>query len=297
MHTMTTRRRGFTLVELMITLVLLSFVAGSLITVIVRQQRFYGDTSEIMEARGSMRQISEVLPSELRSLSPVSNDVHAFTDRLINFRETIGASIACVVSAGTGTMVIPPVALSRNNALSSWITAPVAGDSIMIFDSGVAPAQWRAYELAAVGPVGTCPTYTANAGEAAAGITIQTVGALEPTIPVGASIRFFHTAQYMGYQASDRRWYLGYFDCIPGRVPQCNTVQPVSGPYATVDGTATSGLLFRYRDVDGALTADPLQIARIDVIARAETRDAMRTQGYGSAIHQDSIAISVAVRN
>ncbi|HET7583740.1 MAG TPA: prepilin-type N-terminal cleavage/methylation domain-containing protein [Gemmatimonadaceae bacterium] len=298
MQAMTARsRRGFTLIELMITLVLLSFVAAALISVIVGQQRFYGDTNEIVEARGSMRQIAELLPSELHALSPSSGDIHKFADRGINFRATIGASIACTVDAANGIIVIPPTSLKRDNALTSWITTPVAGDSIVIFDSGVSPSQWRMYELAKVGGSANCPTYTADATEAAAGITLVTTDPLANTIPAGASIRFFHTAQYEAYQAADRRWYLGYFDCIPGRSPECTTIQPVSGPYATVDGSNASGVLFRYLDADGKVTADPTQVARIDVLARAESRDAMRGAGRAHAIYQDSIAFSIAVRN
>jgi len=49
------RRNGFTLVELLIVIVILAVVLTSVMTIFVQQQRFYSDSSAIIETRASTR--------------------------------------------------------------------------------------------------------------------------------------------------------------------------------------------------------------------------------------------------
>ena len=86
--TRTTRaHRGITLPEMMVVLVLLGLVVGGLMTVLVRQQRFYTGTSEIIQTKGSARQAIDILSSELRGIStgtrggaPNAVDIYAMSD-------------------------------------------------------------------------------------------------------------------------------------------------------------------------------------------------------------------------
>ena len=48
-------RPGFTMVELSITLVLVSLVVGGLMSVLLDQQRFYSGASDIIDTRASVR--------------------------------------------------------------------------------------------------------------------------------------------------------------------------------------------------------------------------------------------------
>ena len=59
-------RAGFTLVELVITLVLVSFVAGAIVKLLLRQQRFYNSTTELIQTRQQIRQAAAMLPSDTR---------------------------------------------------------------------------------------------------------------------------------------------------------------------------------------------------------------------------------------
>src|SRR2546427_10723705 len=61
--THSTRRAGFTLVELIITMVLVSFVAGALLKLLLRQQRFYNRTTDPIHTRPQNRQGGAALPS------------------------------------------------------------------------------------------------------------------------------------------------------------------------------------------------------------------------------------------
>ena len=65
-------RRGMTLVEIMISLVLLGIISGVIMRVILRQQRFYQGANQIMTQRSQLRQATSVLPTSLTSTLRVS---------------------------------------------------------------------------------------------------------------------------------------------------------------------------------------------------------------------------------
>src|SRR5215211_6321313 len=83
MRTSERRRRGMTLIEIMISLVLLGIVSGVIMRVVMRQQRFYQGVNQIMLQRGQLRQATSVVPVDLRSLSSVGNDILVATDSSI----------------------------------------------------------------------------------------------------------------------------------------------------------------------------------------------------------------------
>src|SRR5207302_7103213 len=56
------------------------------------------------------------------------------------------------------------------------------------------------------------------------------VSAAPATIAVGAGMRFFRRVHYRIYKDTDNQWYIGFFDCIVGRVPVCIPTQPIAGP-------------------------------------------------------------------
>jgi prepilin-type N-terminal cleavage/methylation domain-containing protein len=290
-------RSGFTMVELSITLVLVSLVVGGLMSVLLDQQRFYSGANEIIETRASVRQVADVLPNDLRALAPAEGDIYQMSDRHIRFRATTGSTVACAVNNAAGTIVIPPVTLSRDNGLSSWIARPERGDSVFIFDAGVSPPVWRLHVLTADPTPGVCAPFTASAAEANNGLTLTVDTPVAAGIQTGASLRFFRASQYELYQAGDGKYYLGFFDCNVTRSPVCSTVQPVSGPYLPYAASGPSGMRFSYFGANGAVTAVPALVARIDVVAHAESRNEIRGGGRKRDLYRDSTVFSVAVRN
>jgi prepilin-type N-terminal cleavage/methylation domain-containing protein len=293
-------RAGLTLPELLVAMVLLSIVMTGLTTVIMQQQRFYSGTAQLIETRTSVRQVAEILPSELRAISPASGDIYAMTATSIDYRASVGSSVTCLILA-PNIVTIPPVSTILQNGSTAWLTPPVAGDSVLIYDQGPLEASaddaWRAYELAAPpSPANICPTYTSNASEAAMGFSITLIGSWSSTIKPGASIRFFRRSRFELYNGSDGLGYLGFSDCLPTRSPACTSPQPVSGPYLPLGGSP-EGLTFSYVDSTNTVTTNPLEVARIDVVSRARTRSALRIAGYQSGQYRDSLTFSVATRN
>ena len=127
-------RHGMTLVEIMISLVLLGIVSGVIMRVIMRQQRFYQGVNQIITQRGQLRQATAVVPSDLRSLSSVGGDILVASDSSMEFMMNVGTGAVCALVPGGAKVVMPPEALAsvgmstRINtvARSSTTTQPMA---------------------------------------------------------------------------------------------------------------------------------------------------------------------------
>jgi prepilin-type N-terminal cleavage/methylation domain-containing protein len=300
-------RAGFTLVEMMTVLVLLGIVVGSIVQVIAGQQRFAGDAAQVMETRGNVRQIADILPSELRGVSASGGDIYALGDRFLEVRAPIGSTIVCTIDVTRMIITVPPLSLSAQNGLTAWLSTPLQGDSLFVFDEGptqtAADDAWQRVALTAA-PLGAaaCPTttnLTRNATEAAAGFTLRLSAALSPTVTVGSVIRFFRRTRYELYQASDGNWYLGWYDCVstPSRATPCSIIQPLLGPYLPYVAGGAGGLKLAYFDSTGAATNVPARVARIDVTVRARSLQRLRSHGWRQGWYQDSLDMSIAVRN
>jgi prepilin-type N-terminal cleavage/methylation domain-containing protein len=300
-----TIRAGFTLVELLIVIVLLALVLTSVMTIFVQQQRFYSDSSAIMETRSATREAAYVLQSDLRALSPMSGDIYAMGSNFVEFRSQPGASVVCTIDVGRTLLTVPPLNVATGAALTSWLATPAAGDTLLIFDAGPSPGvvsgTFKTYALTAAPtanascPIGTGLTTTA--GEATQGYTLRVTPALTATTTVGAPIRIVREARYELYQEASGNWYLGYYDCVPSRSPKCNPLQPVAGPYVPPNVSGTGGIVFTFRDSTGAVTTDNTLVRRIDLAARARTTIDVHTAGYKRGPMTDSTFMTIAPRN
>ena len=313
-----------TLIEIMISLVLLGIVGGTIMRVIMRQQRFYQGVNQIMAQRGELRNATSVLPVELRSLSSIGADILVASDSSIEFMQNVGTGVVCQVVDGA-QVALPPETLASGQVLTSFYGYgdPQAGYRVYIYnDSSIAGNEddrWQKFTLAAVhGDVSKCLasfTRAADLGKRRPVLELSstepndpvTLGPLSQYIGVGAPVRIMRKVKYKLYQASDSKWYLGFapYDYTTGAYAE---MSPVSGPYdaySSSSGTAT-GFSFRYFNVDDVEIASAgdstarSAIARVDLIARARTSSNVRTagiQGGASTQYRDSLAVSVMVRN
>ncbi len=307
------RRAGFTLVELLIVMVLMSFVASAIVVLLVRQQRFYASASTVIETRQQIRQAAGILPLDLRGISSIGGDIYAVTKDSIAFRSTFGAAVLCVTNQSSSLVYTVPAQLAKGgSALASWSALPTANvgnsgaDSVAIYDNGASAMAnddlWRRYNITSVAQVTgtTCPTSTGLVQTADQSKPYYKIG-LSPqptaTISAGAGMRFFRRVVYKLYQGSDGQWYLGYYACKTGRTPVCNTIQPLAGPFQA------NGVQFSYSDSTGAIIPTPAdsatrtRVALISVVVRGQAASLVNLTGDAATVFKDSVRIQVGLRN
>lgn len=297
---------GFTMVELIVALTIFGLVAASGYGVLERQQRFYRDAAAIQDVRSQLRQAASILPVDLRSLSSVGGDLLKMSDTSLVFRSTVGSSIACVIQGGAAPrLILPPFTLGRGNLLTSWIATPAAGDTAYVFDDGPSTAtsddQWRGYAISSVTEtVGGCPAstgFTTVADATRPSFTVTLAGTLSPTILVGAPVRFTRRAQYALYRPTPGGGsYLGY--CSPA-CTVASPMAPLAGPLrpSGTGAARTPGVQFSYFDADGAATAIPSRVVRVQVLFRAASSEPIRLGTSTQRTFTDSLPTTVAIRN
>lgn len=291
-------RAGVSLAELLVVLVILGLVGTVIMRVVVRQQRFYASAAEITSTRADLRDLATALPTDLRGVSSVGGDIYAMSDSSIDFRLTSGISAVC--QTGVGFVVVPPATLASRSGVTTWTSAPVSGDSVLIYDEGATSAitddVWRQYKIIAAPVAAACPTttgFTATAAEAAAGVKLTLSAALPATSPQGSPMVFFRRAHYGLFLTSSGKTMLGYFDCPAGT---CGTPTPMAGPFLPYAASG-SGVQLSYYDSTGAVTATKANVARIDVVVRAQTAAPVALAGGTRSYLRDSLAFTVSLRN
>lgn len=289
------RRRGTTLMELLVVLVLLALVGGAIMRVAVGQQRFLHAVERAIEIHRTSREGADIPRAELRTVAANSGDIYEMGTDRIEFRSLIGTSVICEVDSARTTLSIP--GRSAWSGLTSWMATPRDGDTVLVFDSAddSVPPRWLAHTLLiAPAPGGRCPVASGlarTAAEESNALSFRLEPPLESSTDAGAALRFFRRTRYQLYRAGDGRWYLGFLDCAPARATPCSTAQPVSGPFVS------EGVRFSYRDSTGAVTAEPTRVARIDVLSHAASDAPLRAMGFALGIYSDSVLASIALRN
>lgn len=296
-------RRGYSMVELMIALVMLSAIGLVASRLMLGQQRFYQRTNEQMGVRRELRTALSLLPSELRSISSSGGDIRTFDNNSITFRSVLGIGVVC---ARTATSIdIPPTNMARN-ALSGWYSDPTVGDTIWAFNDslsrGAEDDVWTPLRITAVSASTTyCPgsaftdaTLDVNKNRYRFTVTPN----LPDSVVVGAAIRFTRSTKYeLQQQGTTARYYLARSEYKAGAWTQAVWV---SGPYAAPSGLGTSGIRLAMFDSTGAAVTNVAQsrsISRIDLRLRATGLNSSGTFGVTNTTNTDSVLFRIALRN
>lgn len=295
-------RSGFSLIELTVVLAIVGILGGSVGVLLMRQQRFYRGTSELIATRQSVRDAMEVLATDIRGMS-VADTPRLLADSALEFFSTIGSSIVCE-ALGAAQVGLPPSISGAT--LTSFATQPDTGDLALFYvDSASTQSRWRRYRITDFSTRSlstTCPPSSNFAREAdvASGkaFALSLDDSLVAGIHPGSPVRFVRRGRYSLYRASDGEWYLGYRRCNAIGPSVCGSVQPLSGPYRLYSRDVDqSGLGFEYFDRGGARLLDsPLLLSRVDVTARAASPRIVLFEGR-SWLPSDSARVSIAVRN
>jgi prepilin-type N-terminal cleavage/methylation domain-containing protein len=298
-------RRGLTLVELLVTMLLLSIVGAALTRVLVKQQQAYKDLSATTAAKRELRLGATALPAELRSVSSAGGDVTAMTESEITMRSYIGSSIVCERASAGDRFWIPPSNLA-NHTLTTFVYAPEVGDVLFVFNDdslkGAEDDSWSEHQIVSLdNAAGGCATtpYTDPAldvGKARRRYHVSPI--LPDSIKPGAVVRFSRPVRYKLYTEASGAWYLGIQEYRSGA---WQATSPLAGPFRPfASGDANpSGLQFRYYDTLGVRITNMTQtgsVARVDVFLRTNAGVAAVTERQGNAL-RDSVLMRVGIRN
>ena len=295
---------GFSLLEITVVLAIVGILGSTVGLLLMRQQRFYRGTSELIATRQSVRDAIDVLTTDIRGMS-VADTARLLADSAMEFFSTVGSSVVCGRVAPS-EIALPPTS-QLGSAVTSFATQPDTGDLVVFYgDSVPARSRWYKYRIVAFNRQAastTCPvssgfTSDADVAGGAQAYAVFLDAPLTPAVRPGSPVRFIRRGRYSLYRASDGEWYLGYRRCNAIGPSACGSVQPLSGPYQSYSPDARqSGLVFGYFDRDGADSRSaPLSLARVDVRARAASRQSLLVEGR-RWVPGDSALASVAVRN
>ena len=297
-------RSGATLVEIILALVLIGVVGTAIGHTLLRQQRFYRGTSELLHAREGVRDAMELLSTDIRGMS-IADTVRLLADSAIEFFANVGSSVVCQLA--TTAVGLPGVSLGRGNVLTAFTSTPDTGDlAVFLKDSIDAGSEWERHRINGFGPRSlavACPASTdlgrnADIAAGTAGFLLELSSPLGGHVSVGSPVRFVRRGRYSLYHGSDGDWYLGYRRCNAVGGSSCGPIQPLSGPYRDYSSDPErTGLRFEYFDRSGRRLApneSALGLARIDIAARAESRQRLEGRVSNPA---DSATMAIAIRN
>lgn len=271
-----TSRRGFTLVEAILAVVLLAIVGQSILRLMTVSQRLFRAQSERAALQATVRAGTALLPAELRELGP--GDIMALAPDQIVYRAMRSAGVACAVAAGRLSL--------RRELIYGYRSIAAARDSLLLFvehdPSTAADDAWEILPVSGPAGAGLCPD-----GGAAVVVPSTVPAATVGAVALDAPIRTFEVMQARLYQSGGQYW-LGSRSVSGGE----SQVQPVIGPLAS------DGIRFRYLDSAGVPTSLPAAVRLIGLTVRGVSDGAIVIPtATGPVVVAESLAAEIELRN
>ncbi len=253
-------RRGFTVVELIVALVLTGVIATAALRVFLGVRSTYQAVTDRLEQNAVLRDAAAVLPYELRALGSgpgaVSQDLAAVSPTSVTYRAVANLFFVCDASAApTGRLVLDAATSYGVRSLDP------ARDSVLVFTVNTAARPVRGSWVAAdlLDLRGTpCP-----GGSAGVEVTLsRSMAGAE----LGTPLRGFQLTEMRLYRDRTGERWIGARTAR--KVGGWSATQPILGPL-DIDGLQVVAY-----DRDGAITRDPASAVRLGatVTARATRR-------------------------
>jgi prepilin-type N-terminal cleavage/methylation domain-containing protein len=288
-------RKGYTLIELMVALVVLLLVTGSLYKLLVSTQRLSRAQAERVDLQSNVRTASVVIPAELRELNTVvggtvlQNDIISMTATTIRYRAMRGIGYICQTPT-IGEIRIFAATTPATPGSWSGLRNPVAvRDAGYVFydldDSKSIDDSWLPITITGVNTASTC------GGNAAYSLTVAPTVAELPGIPVLTPVRLYEVMELSLYTSGGQSW-LGAQSISGGELAP----QPVLGPLAPA---AADGLKLTYLDNSNAVTTNVNNVKNIQLTVVGLTNQAIAKHGGSSqtSVVYDTLVTQVSLRN
>lgn len=209
---MNARRRGVSLVELMVALMLGTLVVALCATTVVAQRRAEHTIGKDARNAAAADEAVRVLAAVLERVA-TADSVWLRGDTAIEVRATVGVAVACAASGDS--LMVPDTGLA-----AWWETSPDSGDAVEITTP---TGDVVAYGVVAV----RARTAGACAGPQRMIRVTGSIGAPGPTLA-----RVLRRTRFMLYRASDGNSWFGERTCSYAAPVACQSAQPIAGPLA-----------------------------------------------------------------
>jgi len=276
--------KGFTLVELVVSMCLLSVIGSAVYRVLNSQRRAYRDLVARSEMRQDMRTMASVLRQELEQLDatdPAGGDVLGASSSSITFRSLRNTYFLCR----------PPEPDLRRVTVAThdWIgigPIDVTEQTFLLLADGdsAAPDVWLHAGRASIeaGPV--CPSGGPS-------LTLE-LSDLRPAdwsrVLAGAPLQGYAAERLAAYRDAHGDWWLGLQDAQDPAGRTWSEIQPLAGPLAP------GGFQLSYFTGTGGVTSRTDDVARIQISIRGRTQDLL---GYSAQVApRDRWAIAAHIR-
>ena len=278
------RRRGFTLIELMISMVIAMVVLGAAYNMLTNNQRFYRAQGQIVEVQQNVRAVTQILPSELHELDARGGDIISMNDTSMEIRAMRGFAQVCLAPNVAGGQIV-----LKTSAIFLPTGIDITRHNVFVFregDSTIATDdKWLNASITA--------TSTRNCSDGSAGtqLTLSIVGGNTQldSVPNGAPVRIWEQVHYTLWEDASRLWWLATETMVSGSY---SGLSAVAGPLRP-----SIGLWFKYYDATGAVTALRDSVRSMDVIARGLSTVPIMIQGKPTGQYADSSTVRVTLRN
>ena len=276
------QRRGFTLVEVLLALVIMGVVTGALYRLLNTNQRLALAQAEQVSLQSNVRTGSLIVPSELRELNTWQggtadrNDVSVAQPNNITYRAGRGMGFLCQGAAAGATQLI-----LRQSNWTGVRPPDAARDDLHIFIDGDPYDDnddgWSQLNLTGVAAGNACGGASSWA---------LTVPAIPAAVPANTPVRLYEVMQLQLYADAAGEWWLGaqsVLDLAP---------VPILGPLTA------NGFQLQYLDSTGVATADLTAINSVRLTVRGLTDAPVRTGGQAPvARNQEALVTQVLLRN
>jgi len=318
--TMTTRR-GFTLVELLIGLILMLAVGGVAYQLLINTQRVSRSQTQHISMQDNGRSGALIIANELReqgydqitaaglvsinTLMPgnalvvgTNSDLRAIGPDSLTYRAVRGLGYVCGLTAGAGgagDVVVYNNGIATD--LRNWqaYRTLATTDSVMLFIENDATTAaddiWLTVGLTAVPDPQLCAdgTQGLRLKISIPGLLAINAATAFAQMPIGNPVRAFELMQLRSYTSSGKTW-LG----MRSRpLTLGTTIEPVVGP---LSGTAT-GLAFTFRDASNAVTTVRDNVRSVEISVQPMSDEMTRTTGRYAKMDSLTMTTRVALRN
>jgi len=271
-------RRGFSMIELIVALVLGLIVLGSIVQVMIVQGQSYRKQRELVDIRETAREASSLLAWDLKQSVIGGGPFANLAANSVTIRSPRAVGTICGKH-----LTLPRYGLWKTGG--NFLATP--DDTAVVYAIG--REKWKTLKITAVGtPAAMGVTACAWPGSRAPDVVVEfavTTKTDTSWIKVGAPFRSFRRVQYAEYQANNR-WWLGR------KVGAATSYEQLTGPLLA---PTANGLSFAYYDTLGAVTTNPAAVGSVAFTLRTESyKNTYVGQSY--AYQRDSLTTRVAVR-